>query len=120
MCITVQTCYDIQYLTMRLSGYMNAPTEPVILALKHGMEYHMQHPHEPIMYSRENIHRTEDTPHQCYFNKGDSEIGEEGLPGHWPCGGDVEGSGGDFKSPAHGLHQLPRLPPWVPGRSQER
>ena len=26
MHITVQTCYDIQYLTMRLSGYMNAPT----------------------------------------------------------------------------------------------
>ena len=22
---TVQTCYNLQYLTMRLSGYMNAP-----------------------------------------------------------------------------------------------
>ena len=37
MHITVQTCYDIQYLTMRHSGYMNAPTEPAFLALKHGM-----------------------------------------------------------------------------------
>ena len=25
MYIIVQTCYDLQYLTMRLSGYMNAP-----------------------------------------------------------------------------------------------
>ena len=30
--------------------------------------------------------------------------GEEGIPGHWPCGGDVEGSGGNFKSPVHSLH----------------
>ena len=35
--ITVQTCYDLQYITMRLSGYMNAPTEPDFLALKHGI-----------------------------------------------------------------------------------
>ena len=31
---TVQTCYDIQYITIRLSGYMNAPTEPEFIALK--------------------------------------------------------------------------------------
>ena len=31
MHITVQTCYDIQYLTMRLSDYMNAPIEPSFL-----------------------------------------------------------------------------------------
>ena len=49
---TVQTRYDIQYLTMRLSGYMNAPTEPAFISLKHGMEYLMYHPHEPIMYPR--------------------------------------------------------------------
>ena len=48
--ITAQTSYDIQYLTMRLSGYMNAPTEPAFLSLKHGMEYLIHHPHEPIMY----------------------------------------------------------------------
>ena len=48
---------------------------------------------------------------------GPDSQGEEVLPGHWPCGGDVEGSGGDFKSPAHGLHHLQPLPPWVPGRS---
>ena len=46
--------------------------------------------------------------------------GEEGLPGHRPCGGDVEGSGGDFKSLAHGLHHLPRLTPWIPGGSHHR
>ena len=46
---TVQTHYDLQYLTMRLSGFMNAPTEPAFLALKHGMEYLMHHPQETIM-----------------------------------------------------------------------
>ena len=46
---TVQTHYDIQYLTTRLSGYMNAPTEPAFIALKHGMEYLKHHPHEIIM-----------------------------------------------------------------------
>ena len=43
MQINVQNCYDIQYLTMRLSGYMNAPTEPTFIAPKHGMEYLMHH-----------------------------------------------------------------------------
>ena len=33
------------------------------------------------------------------------------LPWHWPCGGDVEGSVGYFKSPARILHHLPQLPP---------
>ena len=32
------------------------------------------------------------------------------LPGHRPRGGDVEGRGGDFKSPFHFLHHLPRRP----------
>ena len=42
---TVQTCYDLLSITMRLSGHMNAPTEPVFIALKRGMEYLMHHPH---------------------------------------------------------------------------
>ena len=46
--------------------------------------------------------------------------GEMGLPWHFPCGGDVEGSGGDFKSPAHILHHLPRLPTWILGGSRHR
>ena len=58
MHITIQTCYDLQYITMRLSGYTNAPPEPASLALKHGMEYIMQHPHETIMYSRKKIYKT--------------------------------------------------------------
>ena len=74
MNITVQTCYDLQYLTIQLSGYMNASTEPAFLALKHGMEYLMHHPHEPIMHPRKKIHRTEESPHQCYFKAGDVEI----------------------------------------------
>ena len=37
--------------------------------------------------------------------------GVEILPWNWPRGGYVEVSGGDFKSPAHSLHHLPRLPP---------
>ena len=58
MHITVQTHYDLQYIIMRLSDYMNAPTEPDILDLKYGMEYLMHHPHEPIMYSRNKIYKT--------------------------------------------------------------
>ena len=37
MHITFQTCYDLQYLIMPLSGYINAPTEPAFLVLKYGM-----------------------------------------------------------------------------------
>ena len=59
MHITVQTRYDTQYLTMQLSGYINAPTEPAFLDLKHGKEYLMHNLHETIMYSRNKIHKTE-------------------------------------------------------------
>ena len=52
MHITFQTCYDFQYLTMRLSGYTNTPKEPTFLDLKHCMEYIIHHPHEPSMYSK--------------------------------------------------------------------
>ena len=74
MHITRKTRYGLQYLTIQPSGYMNALTEPSFLALKHGMEYFMYHPHEPIMYSRKKIHKTEKSPHQCYFKAGYSEI----------------------------------------------
>ena len=47
MYITFQTRYNLQYLTIRLSRYMNVPTEPDFLDIKHGMEYLMHHPHEP-------------------------------------------------------------------------
>ena len=50
--ITVQTCYNLKCLTMRLSGYIYAPTKPAFIALKNGMEYLMYHSHEPIMYSK--------------------------------------------------------------------
>ena len=53
MHITVQTCYDLQYITMRLSGYMNAPAEPAFIDLKHSIE---------------------ESPPQCYFKLGDAEI----------------------------------------------
>ena len=56
--ITFQTRYDLQYLTMHLSGYMNEPIEPDFLALKHGMEYIMHHPHEPIVYPRNKFYKT--------------------------------------------------------------
>ena len=49
MNIIVQTHYDIQYLIMHLSGYMNAPTEPDLFDLKHVMEYLMENQHEPII-----------------------------------------------------------------------
>ena len=44
----------------------------------------------------------------------------KGLLWNWPRGGDVEGSGGDLKSPARSLHHLPRLPPRISGRSRHR
>ena len=31
----------------------------------------------------------------------------------------MEGSGSNFKLPAHNLHHLTRFPPWFPGRSRE-
>ena len=74
MHITFKTLYDLQYLTIQLSGHMNAPREPAFIAIKNGMKYPMHHPHEPIMYSRNKIHRTEESPHQCYFKAGDAEI----------------------------------------------
>ena len=52
MYITVQTCYDLQYITMDPSGNINVPTEPDFLALVYGIKYLMHHSHEPIMYSR--------------------------------------------------------------------
>ena len=38
------------------------------------MKYIMHYPHEPIIYSRNKIHKTEEIPHQCYFKAGDVEI----------------------------------------------
>ena len=74
MNITVQTRYDPQYINIYLSGYINAPTEPDFLYLKHGMEYLMPHPHEPIMYPKNKIYKTYEITHQCYFKEGDAEI----------------------------------------------
>ena len=55
MQITAQTRYNLQYLTMCLSGYMNAPTEPAFIALRHVMKNLIHHPHEFIMYPRNYI-----------------------------------------------------------------
>ena len=44
--------------------------------------------------------------------------GENDYRGIGPRGGDVEGSGGNFKSPAHSLYHLPRLPPRISGGSR--
>ena len=46
--------------------------------------------------------------------------GKRILPRHWPCGGDVGGSGGYFISTFHILHHLPQLPPWILVRLQHR
>ena len=59
MDITVQTCYDLQYIKTRLSGYMNSPTEPEFIDLKHDMEYLIQNPHKTTMLPRKKIHKTE-------------------------------------------------------------
>ena len=70
--ITVQNYYDPQFLTMRLSDYINTPSEYAFLDLKNGMEYLMHHPHEPLMYSRKKNYKTHEIPQQCYFKAGDT------------------------------------------------
>ena len=45
---------------------------------------------------------------------------EKLLPWNWSCGGDVKGSGGNFKSPSHSLHHLPRIPPQISSGSRHR
>ena len=55
---------------MSLSCYMNAPTESTFLALRHGMEYLMHQPHEPIMYPTKENFKINERPHQCFFNAG--------------------------------------------------
>ena len=43
-----------------------------------------------------------------------------GITRNRPCGGDLEGSGGDSQSPLDHHHHLLRLPPWIPGGSKYR
>ena len=74
MNITVQTRYDHQYITMIISGYMNALTEPYFLVLRHYMEYLMHHLHELIMYSRKKNSKVDESPYQCLFKSGISDI----------------------------------------------
>ena len=59
---------------MHLCGYMNAPTEPALLAIRHVMEYLIHHPHEPIIYSRKKKINTNESPHQYLFKADDVEI----------------------------------------------
>ena len=47
--ITVQTCYYLQCITIRFSGYMNTPAEPAFIDIKHNMDYLMHHPPKTIM-----------------------------------------------------------------------
>ena len=61
MHITSQTRYDIQYLTMKLSGCINAPIEPLFITLRHVMDYLMHQQYEPIVYSRKKIFKTNES-----------------------------------------------------------
>ena len=53
---------------------MNSLTEPLFLSLRHDMEYLMNSPHEPIMYSIESILTLNHSPHQCFLNVGSAYI----------------------------------------------
>ena len=64
---------------MRLSGYMNDPTEPEFISLKHGTEYLMHHPDEPTMYSLKKNFKLNYTPHQFFFKAGSTEIKKSGI-----------------------------------------
>ena len=59
---------------MHLRGYMNSPTEPEFTALVHGMEYLTYHPHETTMYSRKNIFKLNEIPHQYLFKSSSAYI----------------------------------------------
>ena len=59
---------------MRLSVYMNAPTEPDFLELRNGMEYLMYHSHELIIYSRKKLFKVNDSSNQCFFKSGSAYI----------------------------------------------
>ena len=77
MYITVQNCYDLQYLNMRLSEYMNYSIEHDFRDIINGMEYLMHHPHKTIMYSR--FVKINEIPHQFFFKSGDAEIKKSGI-----------------------------------------
>ena len=59
---------------MKLSGYMNSPIESKFISLRHGMEHFMHHPHKPIIYSRNNIFKLNDIPHQLFLKAGSAYI----------------------------------------------
>ena len=59
---------------MNLSVYINAKKEPTFLLLRNGIEYLMYHPNEPIIYSRRNVFKLNEIPHQCFFKSGSVEI----------------------------------------------
>ena len=58
---------------MHISVCIDSPAEPAFHALKHGMEYLLQHPHEPIIYAK-NILQKNSNLHQHFFKSGDVEI----------------------------------------------
>ena len=73
---TVQTQYYFQYLTMKLIGYMNDPTEPAFFAFHHGMDFLMHHPHGTIMYSSKNIFKVNESPLQYFLKLGKADINQ--------------------------------------------
>ena len=74
--ITVQTLYGIQYLTMRLSGYINAPTDPEFISLRHGKYYLMHHQHEPFMHLRKKIFQINEIALQFFLKSCSAEINQ--------------------------------------------
>ena len=53
---------------------MNSPTQPEFIAIRHGMEYLMHQPHEPIIYSTKNILKLNEIPNQFFFKAGSEEV----------------------------------------------
>ena len=74
MQIIVWTLYDLWTLTMRIIGYIYSSTGPGSFSLIHGMEYIMHHPHEPIMYSRNQNLKINKSTHQWFFNERSTDI----------------------------------------------
>ena len=48
---------------------MTDTTEPAYIFLVHGIEYLIDHPHQPIIYPRNNIFILNQIPYQCFLRQ---------------------------------------------------
>ena len=64
---------------------MNAPTEPEFFDLKNGMGYLMHQPNKTTVYSRKDIFKLNERPHECFFKEGSADTEKSGIIQLSPC-----------------------------------